>query len=71
MLFGLTNAPATFMDPMNRVFLNYLDIFVIVLIDDILVYQKNESDHMVHLRVMLQVLKEHQLFAKYRKCECW
>ena len=57
------------MDLMNRVFRNYLDSFVIVFIDDILIYSKNEGDHMNHLRVVLQVLKEHQLFAKYSKCE--
>ena len=54
---------------MNRVFRNYLDSFVIVYIDDILIYSKNEGNHMNHLRVVLQVLKEHQLFAKYSKCE--
>ena len=69
MSFGLTNAAEIFMDLMNRVFQNYLDSFVIFFIDDILVYSKNESDHMVHLRVVLQNFKEHQLFAKYRKCE--
>ena len=71
MSFSLTNAPATFMDLMNRVFRNSQDAFVIVFIDDILVYSKNESDHMGHLRVVLQILKEHQLFAKYIKCEFW
>ena len=71
MCFDLTNAPALFLDLMNRVFRNYLDSFVIVFIDDILIYSKNEGDHMNHLRVVLQVLKEHQLFAKYSKCEFW
>ena len=71
MSFCLTNATMTFMDLMNRVFRNYLDYFMIVFTDDILVYSKNEIDHMGHLRVVLQVLKEHQLFAKYRKCEFW
>ena len=71
MSFGLTNALAVFMDLMNRVFLNYLYSFVIVFIDDILVYSKNEVDHMVHLMVVLQTLKEHQLFAKYSKCGYW
>ena len=59
MSFGLTNAPTAFMDLMNRVFRNYLDSFVIVFIDEILVYSKNEYDHMGHLRVVLQTLKEH------------
>ena len=59
------------MDLTNRVFLNYLDSFVIVLIDDIVVHSKNEGDHMGHLRVVLQTLKEHQLYAKYSKCEFW
>ena len=57
------------MDLMNRVFLNYLDSFVIVFIDDILVYFKSEDEHMNYLRVVLQILKEHQIFAKYNKCE--
>ena len=59
MSFGLTNAPTTFMDLMNRVFQNYLDSFVIIFIDNILVYSKNEEEHMGHLRVVLQTLKEH------------
>ena len=71
MSFGLTNAAEIFMDLMNRVFQNYLDSFVIVFIDSILVYSNNESDHMGHLRVVLKTLKEHQLFAKYSKCEFW
>ena len=69
--FGITNAPTTFMDLMNRVFQSYLDSFVIVFIDGILVYSRNKDDHMNHLRVVLDVLKEHQLFAKYSKCEFW
>ena len=69
MYFGLTNAPTTFMDFMNRVFQNYLDSFVIVFIDDILGYSKCEDDHMGHLRILLHVLKEHQIFPKYSKCE--
>ena len=59
MSFGLTNAPAAFMDLTNKVFQNYLDSLVIVFIDDILVHSKNEGDHMGHLRVVLQTLKEH------------
>ncbi|XP_059636127.1 uncharacterized protein LOC132278350 [Cornus florida] len=71
MPFGLTNAPAVFMDLMNRVFREYLDQFVIVFIDDILVYSKAEKDHARHLRTVLQILREHQLFAKFEKCEFW
>ena len=71
MSFSITNAPGVSMDLMNRVFQNYLGSFVIVFIDDILVYSKNEGDHMGHLRVVMQTLKEHQLFAKYRKFEFW
>ena len=71
MSFGLTNAPMTFMDLMNRVFRKYLDLFVIVLNDDILVYSRSENDHMRHLRIVLQVLKDNQLFAKFSKCEFW
>ena len=69
MSFGLTNASTTFMGLINRVFWSYLDSFVIVFIDDVWVYSKNESDHMNHLRMMSQVLKENQLFSKYSKCE--
>ena len=65
MLFSLINPHAEFMDLMNRVFQNYLDSFVIVFIDDILVYSKNEDNHISHLRVVLQTLKEHKLYAKY------
>ena len=56
------------MDLMNRVFLNYLDSFVIVFTDDILVYLKNVGEHINHLRVVLQVLMKHQIFSKYSKC---
>ena len=69
MPFGLTNAPATFMDLMNRVFRDFLDQFVIVFIDDILVFSKNEKDHKMHLRLMLQRLKELKLYAKLDKCK--
>ena len=71
MPFGLTNAPAAFMDLMNRVFHPYLDKFVIVFIDDILVYSKNEEEHAKHLRVALQTLREKELYAKFSKCEFW
>ncbi|XP_059315770.1 uncharacterized protein LOC132066481 [Lycium ferocissimum] len=71
MSFGLTNAPVAFMDLMNRVFKPYLDLFVIVFIDDILVYSRSESDHAQHLRVVLQTLKDRELFAKFSKCEFW
>ena len=71
MSFGLTNAPAAFMDLMNRVFKQYLDKFVIVFIDDILVYSRNEEDHADHLRMVLQVLWDRKLFAKFDKCDFW
>jgi hypothetical protein len=69
--FGLTNAPAIFMNLMNKIFMPYLDKFVIVFIDDILVYSKDKSDHAKHLRTVLQTLREHQLHAKFSKCEFW
>ena len=71
MSFGLTNASATLMDLMNRVFKNFLDRFVIVLIDDILVYSSTEEEHEHHLRLVLQRLREHSLYAKFSKCEFW
>ncbi|WMV57992.1 hypothetical protein MTR67_051377 [Solanum verrucosum] len=70
MSFRLTNALTAFMDLMNRVFKQYLDMFVIVFIDDILIYSRNEEDHANHLRVVLQTLKDRQLFAKFRKYDC-
>ena len=69
MPFGLTNAPAAFMDLMNRVFKEFLDQFVIVFIDDILVYSKSPEEHEVHLENVLQTLREHALYAKFSKCE--
>ena len=71
MSFGLTNAPVAFMDLMNRVFKDYLESFVMVFIDDILVNSKSQDEHMDHLRVVMQILKEHQLFDKYSKCHFW
>jgi hypothetical protein len=71
MSFGLTNAPAYFMYLMNKVFIEYLDKFVVVLINDILVFSKNEKEHEKHLRLVLQKLREHQLYAKLSKCEFW
>ena len=71
MLFGLTNAPAAFMDLMNRVFQPYLDRFVIVFIDDILVYSGSSEEHSEHLRIVLQTLRERQLYAKLSKCRFW
>ncbi|KAL4030699.1 hypothetical protein IC575_008949 [Cucumis melo] len=71
MPFGLTNAPAVFMDLMNRIFHRYLDQFVIVFIDDILVYSVDRESHEEHLRIVLQTLREKQLYAKFNKCEFW
>ncbi|GJW66080.1 putative reverse transcriptase domain-containing protein [Tanacetum coccineum] len=71
MPFGLTNAPAIFMDLMNRVWKPYLDKFVIVFIDDILIYSKSEKDHEHHLRTIFNLLKEENLYAKFSKCEFW
>lgn len=71
MSFGLTNAPATFMDLMNRIFKKYLDKFVIVFIDDILIYSKSEEEHAEHLRVALEILRAEKLYAKFSKCEFW
>ncbi|GKA86223.1 putative reverse transcriptase domain-containing protein [Tanacetum coccineum] len=71
MPFGLTNAPAVFMDLMNRVCKPYLDKFVIVFIDDILIYSKTMEDHEVHLKLVLELLKKERLYAKFFKCEFW
>ena len=71
MSFGLTNAPAVFMELMNRVFKEYLDTFVIVFIDDILVYSRTDQEHQTHLRKALTVLRENRLYAKFSKCEFW
>jgi hypothetical protein len=71
MSFGLTNAPAYFMYLMNSVFMLELDKFVMVFIDDILIYSKTEEDHANHIRVVLQRLRDHRLYAKFSKCEFW
>jgi hypothetical protein len=71
MSFGLTNAPATFSRLMNYIFMDYLDKFVVVYLDDILIFSKNEEEHAEHLRLVLEKLREHQLYAKFSKCEFW
>ncbi|XP_068328240.1 uncharacterized protein [Pyrus communis] len=71
MPFRLTNAPATFIDLMNQVFKPYLDRFVIVFIDDILVYSKSKAKHIRHLTLVLKKLREHQLYTKFSKCQFW
>jgi hypothetical protein len=71
MSFGLTNAPAHFTYPMNSVFMPELDKFVVVFIDDILIYSKNEEEHARHLRIILTRLREHQLYTKFSKCAFW
>src|SRR3954463_13231406 len=71
MPFGLMNAPAAFMDLMNRVFSDYLDQFIIVFVDDIIIYSASEADYERHLRIALQTLREHRLYAKFSKCEFW
>jgi hypothetical protein len=71
MSFGLTNAPTYFMYLMNKIFMEYLDKFVVVFIDDIFIYSKNEEEHVEHLRLVLQKLRDHELYAKFSKCEFW
>ena len=71
MSFGLANAPTTFMDLMNHVFRPYVDQFIVVFIDDILVYSKDQKYHDTHLPVVLETLRKEQLYAKMSKCEFW
>ena len=71
MSFGLTNVPAAFMDLMNRVFHEYLNKFVVVFIDNILIYLKSQKEHATHLGLVLQCLQGEKLYAKFSKCEFW
>ena len=71
MAFGLTNALAAFMDLMHRMFQPYLDQFVVVFVEDIIIYSQSEWEHEYHLRIVLQLLRDHQLYAKFSKCEFW
>ncbi|GJW47664.1 putative reverse transcriptase domain-containing protein [Tanacetum coccineum] len=71
MPFGLTNAPAVFMDLMNRLCKPYLDNFVIVFINNILIYSKNKEEHGEHLKIILELLTKEQLYAKFSKCDFW
>lgn len=71
MPFGLINALAVFMDLLNKIFKKYLEKFVAVFINDILVYSWNEEDHVERLRIVLRLLKEKSLYVKFRKCEFW
>ena len=71
MPFGVSNAPGVFMEYMNRIFHEQLDQFVVVFIDDILIYSMSREEHAEHLRIVLQILKERKLYAKLSKCEFW
>ena len=71
MSFGLTNAPSAFMDLMNQVFKKYVDKYMIVFIDDILIYSKIEAEHAEHLRIALEILRKEKLYAKFSKCKFW
>src|SRR3954471_544090 len=71
MPFGLTNAPAYFMNMMNKVLMEFLDKFFVVFVDEILIYSKSKEKHEGHLRLILEKLREHKLYAKFSKCEFW
>jgi len=71
MSFGPTNAPTYFMYLINSIFFKKLDVFVIIFVDDILIYSKTEEEHAEHLRKVLQKLIDHRLYAKFSKCEFW
>ena len=71
MPFGLTNAPAAFMDLMHRVFQPYWNQFVVVFVDDILIYSQSKEEHEDHLRIVIPALRDQQLYAKFRNCEFW
>ena len=71
MSFGLTNSPTAFMDLMNRVFEEYLDKFIIVFLDDILVYSRTMEEHELHSKIVLEKLREKKLYAKFSKCKFW
>jgi len=71
MPFGVTNAPPVFMDYMNRIFKSFLDKFVVVFIDNILIYSRTQEEHVEHLRLVFGILREKQLYAKLPKCEFW
>jgi hypothetical protein len=71
MSFGLTNAPTYFMYLMNKVFMEYLDKFVVVFIDNILIFSKMKEEHENHLRLVLEKLRSNQLYTKFSKCEFW
>jgi hypothetical protein len=71
MFFGLTNVSAFFMYLMNNVFMDYMDKFVVVFIDDILIYTQSEEEHVKHLKMVLQRMQEHHLYAKLSKCQFW
>ncbi|GJZ00154.1 putative reverse transcriptase domain-containing protein [Tanacetum coccineum] len=71
MLFGLTKAPSILMDLMNRVCKPYLEKFIIMFIEDILIYSKSEEEHELHLKTILDLLKKEKLYAKFSKCEFW
>jgi hypothetical protein len=71
MSFGLTNAPAAFMEAMNRMLHEFLDDFVVVFLDDILIYSKTEEEHERHLRLILSALRKNQFYGKLKKCAFW